>query len=298
VPTLSVSEDGGSTNLAPVDPNEFSIMTWNVENLFDTRPPHPSDPPMLLPSEYRLRIEKIANTIEAAGMPLIVGLQEVENIAVLEDIAADDALIDYGYEALLIEGFDSRGIDNGYLIRADRVSFINLEQFNAPEGLTSRPPLLVQVEVETENGPITVFVINNHFTSMSAGVEATEARRNAQAAWNAEVVEQLLSDYPNAYVAVVGDLNSFYDSRPIDTLREAGMKHVFEIIPEEEHYTYIYQGLSQTLDHILVTPTLFELLNRTEMLRVNADYGLSDPGDPSPIHTSDHDPVVSVFRVK
>ena len=47
--------------------------------------------------------------------------------------------------------------------------------------LTSRPPLLVQVEVETANGPATVFVINNHFTSMSAGVEATEPRRNAQA---------------------------------------------------------------------------------------------------------------------
>jgi hypothetical protein len=273
-------------------------MTWNVENLFDTRQPHPSDPPMLLPSEYHLRIEKIANTIEAAGMPLIVGLQEVENIAVLEDIATDDALSDYGYKALLIEGFDSRGIDNGYLIRGDRVILINLEQFNAPEGLTSRPPLLLQVEVETENGPITVFVINNHFTSMSAGVEATEPRRNAQAAWNAEVVAQVLRDYPEAYVAVIGDLNSFYDSRPINTLREAGMKHVFENIPDEEHYTYIYQGLSQTLDHILVTPTLFELLNRTEMLRVNADYGLPDPVDPSPTHTSDHDPVVAVFRVK
>jgi hypothetical protein len=296
LPTLSAAEDSGSTSLAQAGRNEFSIMTWNVENLFDTRPPHPTDPPMLLPSEYRLRIERIANTIEAAGMPLIVGLQEVENIAVLEDIAADDALSNYGYEALLIEGFDSRGIDNGYLIRGDRVTFINLEQLNAPEGLTSRPPLLVQVEVETENGPITVFVINNHFTSMSAGVEATEARRNAQAAWNADVVEQVLRDYPNAYLAVIGDLNSFYDSRPIDTLREAGMKHVFEIIPEEQHYTYIYQGLSQTLDHILVTPTLFELLNRTEMLRVNADYGLPDPGDSSPAHTSDHDPVVAVFK--
>ena len=152
--------------------------------------------------------------------------------------------------------------------------------------------------METENGPITVFVINNHFTSMSAGVETTEARRNAQSAWNAEVVAQVLRDYPNANVAVIGDLNSFYDSRPIDTLREAGMKHVFEIIPEEERYTYIYQGLSQTLDHILVNPVLFELLNRTEFLRVNADYGLPDPGDPSPIHTSDHDPVVAVFEVR
>ena len=99
-------------------------------------------------------------------------------------------------------------------------------------------------------------------------------------------------------MAVIGDLNSFYDSRPIDTLREAGMNHVFEIIPAEARYSYIYQGLSQTLDHILVTPALFELLARVEVLHVNADYALPFPDDASPRHTSDHDPVVAVFEVR
>jgi predicted extracellular nuclease len=298
LPTVSTPQEGGPSVIAPAGPTEFSIMTWNVENLFDTRQPHPSSPEMLKPLAYQLRIEKIANTIEVAGAPLIVGLQEAENITVLEDIAAHEVLVDYGYEALLIEGFDSRGIDVGYLIRGDRATFISVEQFVAPEGLTSRPPLLVQVEVDTENGPATVFVLNNHFTSMSAGVEATEPRRNAQAAWNVEVMQQVLADHPEAYVAVIGDLNSFYDSRPINTLLEAGLQHVFEIIPEEARYSYIYQGFSQTLDHILVTPALFELLIRTEVLHVNADFGPADPGDPSPIRTSDHDPVVAVFEVK
>ena len=297
LPTVTTSE-GGPSVIAQAGSTEFSMMTWNVENLFDTRAPHPTDPPMLKPSVYRLRIEKIANTIDVAGAPLIVGLQEVENIAVLEDITASEILAGYGYEALLIEGTDSRGIDVGYLIRGDRATFISVEQFIAPEGLTSRPPLLVQVEVETKNGPATVFVLNNHFTSMSAGVEATEPRRDAQAAWNVEVLAQILRDHPDAYVAVIGDLNSFYDSRPINTLREAGMNHVFEIIPEDARYSYIFQGLSQTLDHILVTPALFELLTRTEVLHVNADFGPADPGDPSPIRTSDHDPVVAVFEVR
>ncbi len=292
------AREGGPSVIPQAGSTEFSIMTWNVENLFDTRAPHPTDPPMLKPSEYRLRIEKIANTIDVAGAPLIVGLQEVENIAVLEDIAASEILAGYGYEALLIEGTDSRGIDVGYLIRGDRATFISLEQFIAPEGLTSRPPLLVQVEVDTENGSATVFVLNNHFTSMSAGVEATEPRRNAQAAWNAEVLQGILAEHPDAMVAVIGDLNSFYNSRPINTLREAGMNHAFEIIPEDARYSYIFQGLSQTLDHILVTPTLFELLTRTEVLHVNADFGPPDPGDLSPMSTSDHDPVVAVFEVR
>jgi predicted extracellular nuclease len=75
------------------------------------------------------------------------------------------------------------------------------------------------------------------------------------------------------------------------------MNHVFEVIPEEERYSYIYQGLSQTLDHILVTPALFELLTRVEVLHVNADYALPMPDDASPLRTSDHDPVVAVFKV-
>ncbi len=281
--------------LTPTGPAEFSVMTWNVENLFDTRAPHPSSPPMLKPSEYRLRIQKIAGTIQAAGAPLIVGLQEVENIAVLEDIAAAEPIADYGYQALLIEGFDGRGIDVGYLIRGDRVTLLDLEQYPAPEGLTSRPPLVVKAEIQTEGGAVTLYVINNHFTSMSAGVEATEPRRTAQAAWVVEVMDGILADDPDAYIAVIGDLNSFYDSLPLDTLRKAGLRHVFEILPEEERYSYIYQGLSQTLDHILVTPNLFDLLTRVEVLHANADYAPALPGDPSPRRASDHDPVVATF---
>ena len=289
------SAENPPLSLAPTAPDEFSVMTWNVENLFDTRAPHPSSPPMLKPSEYRLRIEKIANTIAVAGAPLIVGLQEVENITVLEDISAAEPLAGYDYQPLLIEGFDSRGIDVGYLLRGDRVTFLDLAQYPAPEGLTSRPPLVVKAEIETENGAVTLYVINNHFTSMSAGVEATEPRRTAQAAWVVDVMNQILADDPDAYIAVIGDLNSFYDSRPIDTLRDAGLYHVFETLPENERYSYIYQGLSQTLDHILVTSPLFDLLIRVDVLHTNADYAPPIPGDPSPIRTSDHDPVVATF---
>jgi hypothetical protein len=96
----------------------------------------------------------------------------------------------------------------------------------------------------------------------------------------------------------VGDLNSFYDSLPIDTLREAGLNHVFEIIPEEERYTYIFEGASQTLDHILVTPSLMELIRRTEVLRVNADFAPPEPDDESPRRKSDHDPVVATFSLE
>jgi hypothetical protein len=111
-------------------------------------------------------------------------------------------------------------------------------------------------------------------------------------------METLLADDPDAHVAVLGDLNSFYNSLPIDTLRQAGLEHVFEVLPEDQHYTYIFEGASQALDHILVTPALMDLIRRVELLRVNADYALPEPGDDSPRRKSDHDPLVATFSLE
>jgi len=284
-------------SLALLESDEFSLMSWNVENLFDFQSPNPSSPPMPTIDEYKLNIEKVANTIVASGLPTIIGLQEVENIGVLEDIAEHEALESYSYQPVLIEGRDSRGIDVGYLVRSDHATVLSEYQYVAPEGLTSRPPLLVEVEVTTNAGSATIFVLNNHFTSMSGGEAATEPRRNAQAAWNVTVMEEILVDNPDAYLSVMGDLNSYYDALPIDTLREAGLVHVFEELPASERYTYIYRGASQVLDHILITPNLMEFLRRVDVLHVNADFAPAVPGDGSPQRKSDHDPVIAVFSL-
>ena len=278
--------------------DEFSIMTWNVENLFDNRDPNPNDPPKPTKAEYELALDKVANTIVAAGLPTLIALQEVENIDVLNAIAARPALADTPYQAYLIEGHDSRGIDVGTLVRSDRVKVLDTQQFDAPEGLTSRPPLLLQVQITGGAEPVTVFLLNNHFSSMSGGVAATEPRRTAQAAWNVQVMqEHILGDDPKAKVAILGDLNSFYDSLPIDTLRQAGLHHVMEVLSPEERYDYIYQGESQVLDHIMVTPSLFEMLKRVDILHVNADFPPAIPDDPSPLRKSDHDPVLATFSL-
>ena len=107
--------------LSPIPEDQFSIMTWNVENLFDAFEPHPSSPPLPTVSEYRLQIAKVVHTIWASGLPTVIGFQEVENIGILEDIAEHELIAHYGYIPVLIEGTDSRGIDVGYLVRGDRV---------------------------------------------------------------------------------------------------------------------------------------------------------------------------------
>ncbi len=282
--------------LSEAGPNQFSIATFNAENFFDNRDPNPSSPPRPSKGEYQLKLTKAAAAIVNMGAPTIVGLQEVENIGVLEQLAAQEQLAAYNYTPFLIEGTDSRGIDVGYLVRGDQATVESAEAYPAPEGLTSRPPLVIKVTVHLDSGDQTVYVLNNHFSSLAGGEAATEPRRTAQAAWNVTVMEQIQETDPAAQFVVLGDLNSFWRTLPLDTLEEAGLRHVYNWFGDDAlPYTYIFQGRTQTLDHILVSDTLFNHLAAVQALHIDADYPLPTPDDPTARRVSDHDPLIAVF---
>jgi len=282
-------------SVEPAGPDEFSVATFNVENLFDPSEPHPTDPPIPTTAQYKRDLAKTADVLLAMGAPAVVGLQEVENAEILADLAQAEAIAGFDYQPLLIEGTDSRGIDVGYLVRGDQATVEGVASYPAPEGLTNRPPLLITVTVHLAGGDETVYVLNNHFTSMSGSELPTDPRRVAQAAWNVTLVERILANEPEANVIVLGDLNSFYDSPPLDVFREAGWRHVYEFVAPQRLYTYVYQGESETLDHILATPDLYERLARVEALHINADYPLPLADDTSAPRMSDHDPLIAVF---
>ena len=137
--------------------------------------------------------------------------------------------------------------------------------------------------------------VMNYVRKNFKGILIVRTDRIGDVVLSTPVIKAMREAYPDAYIAVIGDLNSFYHALPIDTLRDAGLNHVFEFDLEAGWYTYVYQGASQTLDHILVTGNLFDLVRRVAVLHVNADYAPPEVGDESPIRKSDHDPVVVVF---
>ena len=301
--TIPVVE-GPVPQLEQPGPDEFSVATFNVENFFDSQDPHlPSDPPKPTRAEYERRRDQIVETIVALGVPTVIGLQEVENISVLEDVAAQPALAEYGYQAALIEGPSSRDIDVGFLVRGDRATLEGAGQYQAPEGLFSRPPLMITVTLHTASaGDVTVYAIANHFISKSGGEALTEPRRVLEAQWNGHLVDQILADDPSAHVVVLGDLNDYYDSAPLRALTEGDtpggqLVNVADALSPQERYSYIFQGVSQLLDHILATPALAGDCVRVEALHINADYPPPDPESVDPRHCSDHDPVVAVFEM-
>jgi len=285
-------------------PDELSVATFNLENFFDPRDPHPvSDPPRPSRRQYEWKQDRIAAAILALGAPTVIGMQEVENVGVLEDLAAHPDLSAYDYRPVLIEGPSGRGIDVGFLVRGDRATVVGAGQYQAPEGLFSRPPLMITATVRTSSaGEVTLYAIVNHFISKAGGEALTEPRRVMEAEWNAHLVDQILARDPGAYVVVLGDLNDYYESAPLQALTEGDtpggqLVHALAGVERDERYSFIYQGVSQLLDHILVTPSLAERLVRAEVLHINADYPLPEPDTADPHRSADHDPVVAVFHI-
>lgn len=286
-------------SLPEADGDQISIATFNVENKFDAQIPHPDSPPKPTDEAYRRSLRKLAESIHLMGAPTIVALQEVENLGVLQALIAQPELSPYRYIPLLLESKDSRGIDQGYLVRGDRVTVEGHSLRDAPGELFSRPPSVLVATAHLDSGDQQLILLNNHFLSLSAGEAQTEPVRSGQAAWNAELVEEYRVAYPDAEIVVLGDLNSFYQTKPLDPLQETGLRHVYELFGDarEAPYTYIFEGAAQTLDHMLVTEGLFQDLSWVEALHINADYPLADPGDNSPRRVSDHDPLVAMFAL-
>ncbi len=274
----------------------FSIATYNVENFFDALSPNPADPPLPTPNEYQHKALKIANSIAAMGYPTIIAFEEVENVKVLEKVAKQDPLAGYDYQPVLIEGIDSRGIDVGFLVRGDRATVDSAELRLDDAGYFTRGPLVLRVTIHTDNGDVPLVAIANHFVSLGAGFDATEPRRVKQTEYNVQLAQEIQAENPDARIVILGDLNTFFDTPSIQVFRDAGFVHAFDSIPHEARYTYVFQGESETLDHVLMTPSLADMLQSVQVLHINADFPLADSADDSPSRTSDHDPVVVWFQ--
>jgi len=117
-----------------------------------------------------------------------------------------------------------------------------------------------------------------------------------QAQWNVDIANEILAKDPNALIVILGDLNTFFDTASIQVFRTAGFVHVFDTPADEPFYTYIFEGESETLDHILMSPALAARMTGVQVLHINADFPPADPTDESPRRTSDHDPVVVTFK--
>jgi predicted extracellular nuclease/plastocyanin/subtilisin-like proprotein convertase family protein len=159
----------------------------------------------------------------------------------------------------------------------------------------SRKPLAGEF---TYNGH-TLFLVANHFNSKGGDhplfgrfqppVLSSEVQRTQQAQIVNDFVDQILAFDANAKVIVLGDLNDFEWSTPILTLTGGVMQVLIERLPQPERYSYVFDGNSQTLDHIVVSNAISNTVPLIyDVLHLNAEFFDQD---------SDHDPSVAFFTL-
>ncbi|MCL7377150.1 endonuclease/exonuclease/phosphatase family protein [Streptomyces sp. 35G-GA-8] len=157
---------------------------------------------------------------------------------------------------------------------------------------SSRKPLVGEFTFRGEQ----VFVIGNHFNSKGGDQPVhgafqpptlgSEAQRLTQAKEVNDFVSGLLAKDKKAKVVVLGDLNDYQFSKPLTTLTRGGvLVDLMNKLPKNERYSYVYDGNSQTLDHILVSPGIKN--PDYDVVHINAEFA---------DQASDHDP--QVVRIK
>ncbi|APC65572.1 hypothetical protein AAV35_14130 [Salimicrobium jeotgali] len=161
----------------------------------------------------------------------------------------------------------------------------------------SRKPVAAEFEFNGEK----VIVVTNHFNSKGGdgapfGSEhpyelGSEEQRMKQAAVIREFTEKAEAEMDDANVVIMGDLNDFEFSNPLEELEGDVLNNLIEDVDPEDRYTYNYQGNSQVLDHILATDDLYDD-SEIETINVNSNFGVEDG------RASDHDPVLASFEIE
>ncbi len=310
---------------------DFTVAFYNVENLFDTINDPLIDDDEFLPNakkvwnsiRYDDKLEKLALAISnmGGGIPALVGLCEIENTGVLNDLIQQSTLNESNYKIVHYNSPDQRGIDVALLYSTNLMTLIKSEALpvKMPEGeRPTRDILHAQMQVK-KHGLIHVFV--NHWPSRAGGEEATEPRRLASAKVLHSKVNEILGIHENAYIIIMGDFNDYPDNVSLrDALsakpaEEDGLLiNLMAGLNDSKRGSYNYRGEWGFLDQIIVSRAFangkgLEVINGStapyfskEMIYIN------DSGEESPNKTysgntyyggySDHLPVYTRIKLQ
>jgi hypothetical protein len=195
----------------------MKIMTYNVENLFDTQHDSLKNDKEYLPnSELRWtndrfyeKLHEVMQVIVGLGednLPLLVGLCEVENDFVLKAMTQFDPYDQLGYDYVHYEGPDVRGIDVALLYQKDKFTPLASRPIpvHLPNGQSGRDLLYT---CGTLSDSTFLHIIQVHFPSRREGALASEPNREAAAKTVRKVVDEIQMVDSQAAIIIMGDFN-------------------------------------------------------------------------------------------
>jgi predicted extracellular nuclease len=289
---ITCASKSNQSSLPPGEmPDTWSLAFYNVENLFDTKNDSKTDDEDFTPAgankwtpeRMGKKITNLAKVIramdEGAGIPLIIGLCEVENDEVT--IALAQAIRPDTYGIVHKESPDHRGIDVALLYDESQFKVISKDFLSidfSEKGYTSREILYAQLRCSASKEDLHVFV--NHWPSRRGGEDETEQRRMDAANTLKKKVDEVRSKEPTAQIIIMGDFNDYPDNRSLTTSLGAVAKDGKEdqelvnlayALDKANKGTYTYKGDWGMLDQIIVSDNLLKkkgIYTKAESLQI------------------------------
>ena len=256
----------------------ISVVFYNVENLFDTRNDMgerdgeftPEGANKWTEERYVKKLEdisKVLGSVNKNELPEIIGLCEIENRKVLDDLVKTKLLRDGDYEIEHFESPDYRGIDCAMLYRPDEFKVIkstpvHIAFIDDPK-YTTRDILYVKGETRNKE-EFHIFV--NHWPSRIGGLEQTEPKRVAVAQLLKSKIDSVLNTNPNANILVMGDMNDEPSNKSLNEVlgakspeaKNAALVNLMYPIHANKKGSYNYRGTWNMLDNIVVSAGLLD----------------------------------------
>lgn len=296
----------------------LTLVELNCENMFDCQHDSLKDDTEWMPegkrkwtpARYWRKLNHIGQEIlscQQEGVPDLVALVEVENDSCLFDLTHRSLLRGAGYEYLMTQSPDVRGIDVALLYQPMTFRPICYDYLDIKPLEGMRPTRdILYVKGETLKGDtLHIFVV--HAPSRYGGDKQTRPNRQLVANRVMSVVRQLPI---GAKVIVAGDFNDEATDPALRFLENNGLHNVTANATGSHgaKATYRYQGLWQSIDHVFVSPALLDSVVQTF---INDDPFLLEEdkkyGGVKPLRTfngyryqrgfSDHLPLVVRFRI-
>ena len=234
------------------------IVSYNVENLFDTKHDTLKNDSSFLPDgmhhwtyrRYQTKIDRIAQVLVNIGgwesIPL-VGLCEVENARCLRNLCYK--LRRFCYKYVHYESPDERGVDVALLYDSTRLSILNRRALSLSlDGDATRDILYVSALYEQRD---TIHVMICHLPSQLGGASASDWKRQRAKSLIQSQIDSIFLLQPNANIVVMGDMNTSAQ----DDL--TGMTNLMLPIQKAGQGTHKYQGIWTCLDQFYVSHSIF-----------------------------------------
>lgn len=197
----------------------FTVAFYNVENLFDTKDDPITDDSEFLPNgknnwteeKYQLKSDNIAKVIselnDGNGADL-VGLSEIENIGVINDLLHHPSLKKMDYGIVHRESPDMRGIDVAMIYKKKSFRVLDTKALTVDiSKFDSRPTRDIIMVKGVAISKDTLYIFLNHWPSRRGGTQESAGRRAAAAAVLRKAVDSILREVPNAKLVLMGDYN-------------------------------------------------------------------------------------------